>query len=101
MGLPTKENNYYPPAELNLVNFRLYGKCRDPKIDNAIFFPKKTDSNEKYQADVRAAKAVCRECVVIDLCGEAGTIGKEDGIWGGLTKEERRQLGRITKINRR
>jgi WhiB family redox-sensing transcriptional regulator len=41
---------------------------------------------------VAAAKAVCRQCPVVGDClSHALDHGERDGIWGGLTPDERRE----------
>lgn len=53
-----------------------------------IFFPEQGDTKEP-----REAKALCRSCPVIDLCGEyAIRFNMTDGIWGGFTPAERRAI---------
>jgi hypothetical protein len=53
-----------------------------------IFFPEQGDTKEP-----REAKALCRSCPVIDLCGEyAVRFNMTDGIWGGFTPSERRAI---------
>ena len=43
----------------------------------------------------RAAKAVCRRCLVKDHCLDTALGGDElFGIWGGLSREERTALNR-------
>ena len=57
-------------------------------LDTAIFFPP-TD------AEAGPAKKVCDTCPVRDQCLEwALATRQEDGIWGGLTDNERRRLRR-------
>ena len=41
---------------------------------------------------VDAARAICAGCLVIDECRAAGIAGREQGIWGGLSERNRRQL---------
>ena len=63
--------------------------CRG--VDTNIFFPSRYDDNGQ------AAKAICARCPVIDEClAYALSLPFEplDGIWGGLSKNERRQLKR-------
>jgi hypothetical protein len=58
--------------------------CQD---DPDIFFPETGDYFE-----IKAAKSLCRQCPIIDLCGEyAIRFNVTDGIWGGFTPSERRR----------
>ena len=57
-------------------------------LDTNIFFPV-TD------ADAHHAKAVCASCPVREECLEwAIATRQSDGVWGGLTEDERRRLRR-------
>lgn len=67
--------------------------CRD--VDPELFFP----TGETAPAIVRTeeAKAVCARCPVLDTCLRwAMDNGLEDGVWGGLSESERRNLRRRT-----
>ncbi len=56
--------------------------------DAEIFFPEQGDTKEP-----REAKALCRSCPVISLCGEyAIRFNMTDGIWGGFSPSERRAI---------
>lgn len=52
-----------------------------------IFFPK-TGGNSK--GDSERAKEICGQCPVIIECREYATARDEHGIWGGMTRRERR-----------
>ena len=97
MNLTLNEGGENLHPELNETNFRPHGLCYQANVDRTVFFPKKTDSTEKYRSDVEAAKVICNACVVVDICREVGAKNKEDGIWGGMTKEERRQYFRSSQ----
>jgi WhiB family redox-sensing transcriptional regulator len=60
--------------------------CRDENPE--LFFP--LPSNPAAE---RRAKAICWTCPVREDClTDALTTGASEGIWGGLTDEERRQF---------
>lgn len=62
------------------------GACRTS--DPELFFP--VTSSPRQEA---AAKRVCAGCAVLQECrAYAIRTGERDGIWGGLTPEERRRL---------
>lgn len=68
--------------------WRIQAACADTNPN--LFFPKGKD--EKL---VAAAKEVCDSCVVVTECfNYAVETGQNDGIWGGTTEEERRQMRR-------
>jgi len=59
--------------------------------DPELFFPPSTAGPHLEQ--INAAKAVCSRCPVRDECLEWSLATRQDeGIWGGMTGEERRAL---------
>ena len=65
--------------------------CRDAEPD--LFFP--ISSAPAARATVERAKRVCADCQVASQClNYALHHRQEQGIWGGLTDEERRLLRR-------
>ncbi|MEU7832044.1 WhiB family transcriptional regulator [Nonomuraea sp. NPDC052129] len=61
------------------------GACRSS--DPELFFPLAPSATQEARA-----KAVCATCQVLTECRSyALTAGESDGIWGGLTPEERRR----------
>jgi WhiB family transcriptional regulator, redox-sensing transcriptional regulator len=62
-------------------------------MDSEFFFPLGCTGAALDQ--VEEAKAVCRRCPVITQCLEwAIETNQQDGVWGGLSKDERRTLRR-------
>ena len=62
------------------------GKCQVDKSDPEIFFP-------RTGAGVVAAKAICKDCVVVSECLAYALDNQIDhGIWGGKSERERRKL---------
>jgi WhiB family transcriptional regulator, redox-sensing transcriptional regulator len=58
------------------------------QVDTDLFFPEKGGST-------REAKAVCRRCPVLAECRDwAVATDQPHGIWGGLTRAERRERNR-------
>lgn len=58
------------------------------QTDPELFFPEKGGSSD-------AAKRVCAACDVTEEClTYALRTGQDDGIWGGLSRMERRELSR-------
>jgi WhiB family redox-sensing transcriptional regulator len=65
--------------------------------DPELFFP--VGDNGRYEGpalvQIAEAKAVCRRCPVREQCLQwALATGQDEGVWGGLTEIERRQLRR-------
>ena len=68
---------------MNLI-WRQHSACRG--LDPEIFYPN-TDE------EAAAAKAVCGQCVVREMCLEHALGSRErDGVWGGATEKERRRI---------
>jgi len=73
------------------MNWRHQAVCRAE--DPELFFPTGTGASATLQEE--AAKVVCRRCPVIEQCRQwALASGQEAGVWGGLTKRERRSIKR-------
>jgi WhiB family redox-sensing transcriptional regulator len=62
-------------------------RCRG--MSPELFYPERGQNS-----DVAAAKAVCRECPVLEDCRAWGIAHEKNGIWGGLTERERRKARR-------
>jgi WhiB family redox-sensing transcriptional regulator len=74
-------------------DFRRHAACR--KVDPELFFPEGTGRAAVAQA--RLAKTVCRRCIVRMPCLEwALSSGQNEGVWGGLDANERRELRRAS-----
>ncbi|MCW2717033.1 MAG: WhiB family transcriptional regulator, redox-sensing transcriptional regulator [Pseudonocardiales bacterium] len=68
-----------------------HAACRN--LDPETFFP--IGSGLPAQRQARAAKAVCRPCSVREQCLRwAMRAGHEEGVWGGLDADERREAQR-------
>jgi len=69
-------------------------------VDPELFFPIGNTGPALIQ--IEDAKAVCRRCEVIDDClSWAMDSRQEDGVWGGLSADERRALKRRNARARR
>lgn len=68
-------------------DWRTRSACKD--VDAELFFPVGTSGPALLQTE--QAKAVCRRCPVRDACLEWAIDSVADGIWGGMTDEERRE----------
>jgi WhiB family redox-sensing transcriptional regulator len=64
--------------------------------DPELFFPVGSSLPAMEQAE--RAKAVCRECPVIETClAWALDTCQDAGVWGGLDEEERREIRRARR----
>lgn len=69
--------------------------CSDPEVDPEIFFPDKGESGH-------LAKAVCARCWKEDECREIALERNEQhGVWGGLSRTQRRRERRKRKDQER
>lgn len=69
-------------------------------VDPELFFPAGYSSG--YLAIVEEAKRVCASCEVSGPCLEfALSTHQHDGVWGGLTPDDRRSLQRRRQRQRR
>ncbi|MGH8900605.1 MAG: WhiB family transcriptional regulator [Egibacteraceae bacterium] len=83
---------------MNSDRWRPRAACLDTDPD--LFFPIGSSGPALDQAE--QAKAVCRRCPVIAQCLEwALATNQNDGVWGGLSEDERRSLRRSRQRARR
>jgi WhiB family redox-sensing transcriptional regulator len=76
--------------DLSVTTWREAAACLDV-VDEVSFFPDKEDLG-----GIVKAKAVCATCPVADAClSWAIETNQAEGIWGGHTPKERRQIRRI------
>ena len=65
-----------------------------------LFFP--IGTARAALAQTEQAKAVCRDCKVVDICLSWAIESRQDsGVWGGLSEDERRALKRRSARARR
>ena len=79
------------PVSLHLAppradDWRHRSACRDE--DPELFFPVGNSGPALVQAE--QAKAVCRRCPVVNACLSWALGNADDGVWGGMSEEERR-----------
>jgi len=64
--------------------------------DPELFFP---DGTAGRAAKTMQAKEICATCPIVVQCLQYAILNQEDGIWGGTTPSERKQMkGRRTII---
>lgn len=80
-------------------DWRASAACRD--TDPELFFPA-ANTGPAWVAQVAAAKAVCRDCPVLEQCRAFAFDGLRYGVAGGLTEQERaaRRRSRTTSGRR-
>lgn len=79
------------------MDWRHRGACRDE--DPELFFPVGNTGPAALQ--IEEAKAVCGGCPVMEQCLEwALETREDDGVWGGLSEDERRAMHRRAARNR-
>ena len=79
------------------MDWRHNAVCREE--DPELFFPIGNTGPALLQ--IEEAKAVCRRCPVMEACLQwALESGQDDGVWGGLSENERRAMKRRAARNR-
>lgn len=79
--------NLYGSAD---ENWRTYAECLDIPVE--LFFPPDAiDGRRLPRTYYDDAKALCAKCPVRVTCLERG-MDEEYGVWGGLTRAERKRL---------
>ncbi|MFE0580220.1 WhiB family transcriptional regulator [Streptomyces sp. NPDC058874] len=79
------------------MDWRHNAVCREE--DPELFFPIGNTGPALLQ--IEEAKAVCRRCPVMEQCLQwALEAGQDDGVWGGLSEDERRAMKRRAARNR-
>jgi WhiB family transcriptional regulator, redox-sensing transcriptional regulator len=72
------------------MDWRHRAACRDE--DPELFYPVGDSGPALLQ--IAEAKAVCRRCPVIRDCLSWALVRENDGVWGGMSADERRVLKR-------
>jgi WhiB family transcriptional regulator, redox-sensing transcriptional regulator len=68
--------------------------CRSADPD--LFFPVSSSGRSLEQEE--RAKAVCRTCIVRRQCLQYAIAANEEGVWGGMTEDERLRVARRTHV---
>jgi WhiB family transcriptional regulator, redox-sensing transcriptional regulator len=80
------------------VDWRHKAACLNQNPE--LFFP--LGSTGRALEQVEQAKVVCRRCPVSSQCLEwALKTNQQDGVWGGLSEDERRALRRARQRTRK
>lgn len=74
------------------ARWRDWAACRTE--DPELFFPVGDSESGPVVEQVAAAKAVCARCPVVGECLSFALVGISEGVAGGLSAEERRELRR-------
>ncbi|MEM9033563.1 MAG: WhiB family transcriptional regulator [Actinomycetota bacterium] len=71
-------------------DWKLVAKCRGK---THLFYDGKRESEGQRTRREELAKKYCAVCPVAEICKIMGRVGREHGIWGGETDEERAAAG--------
>lgn len=78
-----------------MTNWVHHSACRDEDPD--LFFPVGNSGPALLQ--IAEAKTVCRRCPVASNCLTwALESGQDNGVWGGMSEDERRALLRRNRV---
>ncbi len=92
---PERRLHLIPAGETVVLEWTARAACAG--CDQDLFFPRKNYGRRGHGPTVLAAKAICATCPVREECLEhALTRPEVEGLWGGLTAWERRDLKRRT-----
>jgi WhiB family redox-sensing transcriptional regulator len=85
-----KETTMARPGDLQ-VGWQYRAACKGPQ-SHLFFAPNHIERKQERLRRERAAKAICRQCPVLEECREYALVVREQhGIWGGMNEYERRQ----------
>lgn len=74
-------------------NYEWQFKAACVGMDSNAFFYEPAERGHSKMKKIRAAKAVCKTCPVINECLKHALDAEEPyGVWGGLSEEERQVL---------
>ena len=77
------------PSTTDDHSWRSDAACRNTNPD--LFFP--VGSTGEAVEETQAAIALCRRCPVREQCLEFAMVtNQRDGIWGGMSEEDRRRM---------
>lgn len=77
-----------PGPNADFWDWQLHGSCRG-KDSDVFYHPDGERGHARIRRENRA-KAICKQCPVIEQCREhALRVGESYGIWGGLSEAER------------
>lgn len=90
----------HPALDVRADGWRSAAECAGGG-DKDLFYPNGWQSRAA-KAQVEEAKWLCRRCSVRDEClSEALANNEQEGMWGGLTPTERRDLVKRNRVARR
>src|SRR5690625_1665257 len=79
------------PQGESAMDWRTKAACLNE--DPELFFP--IGNTGPALVQIEEAKAVCRQCPVVEVCLKwAMETGQDAGVWGGMSEDERRSLKR-------
>ena len=85
------------PADADRSGWRDRAVCSRGEVDPELFFPVGSGGSALLQ--VAAAKAVCGRCPVSTPCLMWALVRDVDGVWGGLSQDERRAIRRRAAVH--
>jgi WhiB family redox-sensing transcriptional regulator len=93
-GIPnlSTTRNQRPAMSLDSLEWQTQARCRG--CGPAIFYPEKSGP-----AQAREALMVCAGCPVRDVCLDHALTHREQGVWGGVTEEQRGAMLRAKRRN--
>jgi len=87
---PSSKNTTEVSVDLRSPAWHAAAMCRGK---THIFFARPGERDGRRNRREALARAYCTCCNVADECREAGRLGREHGLWGGESDEERALSG--------
>ncbi len=86
------------PAEIiGALDWQVHAACRGMSVD--LFYNGDNERGARKRQRDSTAKAICANCPVMTQCLTwALSVGEPNGVWGGLTTAERRDLGNDERL---
>jgi len=82
-----------PGPNADFWDRQLHGACRGE--DPSLFFHPDGERGPTREAREAAAKAICSNCPVLELCAAHALAVREPyGVWGGLSEDDRERIYR-------
>ena len=80
------------------LDWHSQANCNHGQHDPDDWWVEGTRRTAADDAREQHALAVCRSCPVIDACFEHGVVHEPQGVWGGTTAADRRELRRALQM---
>ncbi|MCQ9342528.1 WhiB family transcriptional regulator [Corynebacterium kozikiae] len=89
--MTTSITQLLPGPNADFWDWQLHGSCRGENSE--VFYHPEGERGRARMERERRAKAICRDCPVLEACRDhALAVAEPYGIWGGMSETERMQM---------